>query len=195
MVDSQMKKMIQRLCIAMTILSPAFIYAHPGHHVHNAGFWTGFVHPFTGLDHLMMAMAFGVLMWTATRQWKVTGAISLVVALVVGFVLGAKTTLFTGIAEYGIVASLFVVAIALWMKSKIIFPIAVAFLATFHGIAHGTELASNGHIALQILGMVSAMSLIYLAGLLLGKVITNYVPYGKKIVGTLAAVVAVIGLA
>lgn len=190
-----MKNIIQRLCIVGSALSPALVYAHPGHHVHNAGFWTGFIHPFTGLDHLMMAIAFGVLMWTATKQWKVAGAMSLVAALVIGFVLGAETTIFTGFAEYGIVASLFVVAIALWMKSKIIFPIAVTCLATFHGVAHGTELASNGHVALQILGMVTAMSLIYVGGLLLGKFIANYVPYGKKIIGTLAAIVAVIGLA
>ncbi|KCX97308.1 hypothetical protein J584_2083, partial [Acinetobacter sp. 72431] len=35
---------------------------------------------------------------------------------------------------------------------------------------------------------------IYLGGLVLGAVLTRYVPYGKKIVGACAAVVAVIGL-
>jgi urease accessory protein len=190
-----MNTLIQRLIVGSVILTPIFAHAHPGHHVHDAGFWTGFIHPFTGLDHLMMALAFGVLMWTATQRWKITGAISLVLALVIGFVLGAKTTIFAGFAESGIIASLIILAIALWTKSKTVFPIAVALLATFHGVAHGTELASNGHVALQILGMVSAMSILYVAGLLIGQFMIRYIPYGKKIIGTLAAIVAVIGLA
>ena len=190
-----MNKIIQRMALSSFVLTSVYANAHPGHHVHEAGFWTGFIHPFTGLDHLMMALAFGILMWKATKQWKIIGAMSLVIALVVGFILGAKTTIFTGFAEYGIIASLLILAIALWTKSKVVFPIAVALLATFHGVAHGIELANNGHVALQILGMVSAMSMLYMAGLLLGKFVIHYVPYGKKIVGTLAAIVAVIGFA
>jgi len=192
----EMKNLIQRLTLISLLFVPIFAYAHPGHHhEHEAGFWTGFIHPFTGLDHLMMALAFGVLMWTASKQWKLTGALSLIVALVVGFVLGAKTTVFTDFAEYGIVASLIILTVALWMKSRVIFPIAVAFLATFHGVAHGTELANQGHWLLQILGMLCAMSALYILGLILGKFIISYIPYGKKIVGTLAAIVAIIGLA
>jgi len=42
--------------------------------------------------------------------------------------------------------------------------------------------------------MIIAMSLIYTAGLGLGALITRYIPYGKKIVGACAAIVALIGL-
>ncbi|MDO8302187.1 MAG: HupE/UreJ family protein, partial [Sedimentisphaerales bacterium] len=38
------------------IATPAF--AHPGEHT--TGFWAGFVHPFTGLDHLVAMMLLGV---------------------------------------------------------------------------------------------------------------------------------------
>lgn len=48
------------------------------------------------------------------------------------------------IAEYGIVASLVITAIALWTKSNRILPIAAALLASFHGMAHGVELAHAG---------------------------------------------------
>ncbi|EXD22812.1 hupE / UreJ family protein [Acinetobacter baumannii 34654] len=42
---------------------PALAMAHPGQdHVHS-GFMAGFIHPFTGLDHLIMALGFGVLLW------------------------------------------------------------------------------------------------------------------------------------
>ena len=188
-------RMMKIIGIFIAVLAPVLTMAHPGHHHHEAGFWTGFVHPFTGLDHLIMAISFGVLMWTMTKQWKVIGALGLVTALVAGFALGAQGLLNNSIAEYGIVASLLVLAVALWTKSNQVLFVAATLLATFHGVAHGTELAMNGNVAVQILGMISAMAVIYGAGLALGELISRYVPHGKKIIGTIAAVVACIGLA
>ena len=188
-------RMMKIIGIFIAALAPLLAMAHPGHHHHEASFWTGFVHPFTGLDHLIMAMSFGVLMWTMTKQWKVIGALGLVTALVAGFALGAQGLLNSSIAEYGIVASLLVLAVALWTKSNQVLPVAATLLAIFHGVAHGTELAMNGNVAVQILGMISAMAGVYGAGLALGELISRYVPHGKKIIGTIAAVVACIGLA
>ncbi|NHB56564.1 urease accessory protein [Acinetobacter sp. 194] len=188
-------KIMKKIALALLGLVPMFAMAHPGHHHHDANFWTGFMHPFTGLDHLMMAISFGVLMWSVAKQWKVVGALGLMTALVAGFVLGAQHLLPTAVAEYGIIASLLLLAVALWTKSNQILPIAATLLATFHGVAHGAELAMNGNIAVQILGMVAAMAAIYAVGLGLGAFIQRYVPNGKKIIGALAAIVAVIGLA
>lgn len=56
---------------------PVLAMAHPGHdHVHS-GFMAGFIHPFTGLDHLIMALGFGVLLWSAAKQWKIAGVSTL----------------------------------------------------------------------------------------------------------------------
>ena len=106
---------------------------------------------------------------------------------------GAQGLVPANVAEYGIVASLIITAIALWTKSNRILPIAAALLASFHGMAHGVELAHAGHIVALVTGMVAGMALIYCGGLALGAVFTRYVPYGK-IVGACAALVAVIGL-
>ena len=94
---------------------------------------------------------------------------------------GAQGSVPANIAEYGIVASLIITAIALWTKSNRILPIAAALLASFHGIAHGVELAHAGHIVALVTGMVTGMALIYCGGLALGAVFTRYVPYGKKL--------------
>lgn len=187
-------RLIKQMIMAIFTLLPMLALAHPGHHSHDANFWTGLMHPFTGLDHLVMAISFGVLMWTVSKQWKIIGALGLVTALVAGFNLGAQGFIPSQFVEYGIIASLLVLAVALWTKSNILMPIAATVLASFHGVAHGAELAMNGNVAVQILGMLSAMLMIYAAGLGLGAVIARYVPQGKKILGTLAAVVAVIGL-
>lgn len=185
---------IKKWGIGLLALLPALAMAHPGHDHVYSGFMAGFIHPFTGLDHLVMALAFGVLLWSAAKQWKIAGVITLSVTLIVGFLVGAQGLVAANVAEYGIVASLVVTAIALWTKSNKVLPVAAALLASFHGMAHGVELAHAGHIAALVMGMVTGMALIYCGGLILGAVLTRYVPYGKKIVGACAAVVAVIGL-
>ena len=185
---------IKKWGIGLLALLPALAMAHPGHDHEHSGFIAGFIHPFTGLDHLVMALAFGVLLWSAAKQWKIAGVITLSVTLIIGFLIGAQGLVPVNVAEYGIVASLVVTAIALWTKSNRILPIAAALLASFHGIAHGVELAHAGHVVALVAGMVTAMALIYVGGLALGAVLTRYVPYGKKIVGACAAIVAVISL-
>lgn len=185
---------IKKWGIGLLALLPTLAMAHPGHDHAHSGFMAGFIHPFTGLDHLVMALAFGVLLWSAAKQWKIAGIITLSVTLIVGFLIGAQGLVPANIAEYGIVASLVMTAIALWTKSNQVLPIAAALLASFHGMAHGVELSHAGHIIALVAGMVTAMALIYCGGLALGAVLTRYVPYGKKIVGACAAIVAVIGL-
>lgn len=180
--------------IALLAMLPAFAMAHPGHDHEYSGFMAGFIHPFTGLDHLVMALALGVLLWSAAKQWKIAGVLMLSTTLLVGFFIGAQGLLPASVAEYGIVASLMVTAFALWAKSNQVLPVAAALLASFHGMAHGVELAHAGHVIALVAGMISAMALIYSGGLVFGAVLTKYVPYGKKIIGTFAAIVAVIGL-
>ncbi len=185
---------IKKWGIGLLSMLPVLAMAHPGHDHEHSGFVAGFIHPFTGLDHLVMALGFGILLWSAAKQWKIAGIITLSIALIVGFLVGAQGLIPESIAEYGIIASLIVTAIALWTKSNRIWPMAAALLASFHGVAHGVELAHAGHIVALVTGMVTGMALIYCAGLALGAIFTRYVPYGKKIMGTCAAIVAVIGL-
>ncbi|WP_335968934.1 HupE/UreJ family protein [Acinetobacter bereziniae] len=187
-------RLIQKSLITLIAYIPVLALAHPGHD-HHTGFWAGFIHPFTGLDHLMMAIAFGVLMWTANQRWKLFGLIGLAIAMVAGFMIGSQDLIPSSVAEYGIIASLVLLAIALWTKSNQSLPIVAVLLASFHGVAHGTEFGQSGHASLLVLGMVTAMALIYAGGLGIGALIKKYVPYGKQIIGTLAALVAVIGLA
>lgn len=185
-----LKKMI---AVGLSSL-PIMAMAHSGH-THESSFWAGFSHPFTGLDHLMMAVAFGVLLWTATQRWKIAGFLGLATAMIAGFVLGQQQILPNVLAEYGIVLSLAVVATALLMKSNRMSVVATMLLASFHGVAHGNELGQSGHMLQLMLGMVTAMSMIYVMGLGLGALTEKYLPQGRKIIAALAAILAVIGLA
>jgi len=71
-----MKNIIQRASLIMLGLIPAVSQAHPGHD-HQSGFSAGFLHSFTGMDHMIMALALGVLLWSAARQWKILGMASM----------------------------------------------------------------------------------------------------------------------
>ena len=191
-----MQKIVQKAALSLLVILPVAAMAHPGHHHHTeASFWTGFVHPFTGLDHFMMALALGVLLWKVAIQWRVIGTLGLAVALVGGFALGATHVLPSTITEYGILASLAVLAVAMLKKTSSIFVAAVLGLTAFHGVAHGTELAMGGQVAQQILGMLAAMLMILALGLGAGAFIQRFVPQGEKIVAAVLVVVAVIGLA
>ena len=185
---------LKRTLVTFAAAFPMWAMAHPGHEQQNS-FLTGFIHPFTGIDHLTMAIAFGVLLWSAANRWKVGGLLGLVVAMIAGFSLGQLHIVSANIAEYGIVFSLSVLAIALWTKANRLFAVATMVLARFHGMAHGAELSHSGHVIGLVFGMVVAMSCIYAGGLGLGALLQKYVPHGKKIVGGIAAVVALIGLA
>ncbi|MHA3892501.1 HupE/UreJ family protein [Acinetobacter sp. GXMZU3951] len=185
---------LKRTLVTFAAAFPMWAMAHPGH-AHQSSFMTGFIHPFTGLDHLMMAMAFGVLLWSATTRWKFAGLAGLVIAMVSGFALGQLNIFSASIAEYGIIFSLSILAIALWSKANRLFALATMILASFHGMAHGTELSQSGHVVGLVIGMVVAMSCIYVGGLGLGAFVQKYVPHGKKIIGGIAALVALIGLA
>ena len=191
-----MQKIIQKSVLGLFTILPVVALAHPGHHHHaQASFWTGFVHPFTGLDHFMMALALGVLLWKVATQWRVIGTLGLAVALVGGFALGAVQVLPSAVIEYGIVASLAVLALAMLKKTSSIFVVATLALAAFHGVAHGAELGMAGQVAQQILGMLAAMLMILVLGLGASAFIQRFVPQGEKIVAAALAIVAVIGLA
>lgn len=191
-----MQKMTQKTGLSLAALAPMMAMAHPGHHHHtDASFWTGFVHPFTGLDHFMMALALGILLCKVATQWRVVGTLGLAVALVGGFTLGAMQMLPSTVIEYGIVASLAVLAFAMLKKTSAGLVVATLALAGFHGVAHGAELAMAGQVAQQILGMLAAMLTILALGLGAGAVIQRFIPQGEKIIAAVLAVVAVIGLA
>ncbi|WP_111892818.1 HupE/UreJ family protein [Acinetobacter sp. MB5] len=190
-------KILKTLSSALILSAlPVLTMAHPGHEFPQLGFLSGFVHPFTGLDHMSMAAGLGVLLWKTKRQWQMSGVVALVAALLIGFVVGAQNLFSASVAEYGIVASLMMLAVALWRKHNVMMPVATAALAIFHGMAHGVELSSHGHWAGLMLGMVTAMALLYGIGLGVGALLERYIPeQGRKIVAGVVALVGLLGLA
>ncbi|MEB3754119.1 HupE/UreJ family protein [Acinetobacter sp. MD2(2019)] len=188
--------MNQKMLVALLASIPMLAMAHPGHEFPELGFLSGFFHPFTGLDHMSMAVGLGVLLYKANQRWQFNGLLGLGFALMFGFAVGTQHWLSANVAEYGIVASLLFLAYGLWRKQERSLPMATVSLAVFHGMAHGTELGGHGHWAALMLGMVSAMAILYVLGLGLAAVLQRVLPQqGRKIVATMVAVVGFLGLA
>ncbi len=161
------------------LLMPSLALAHPGHHGHSETFFSsalfsGLVHPVTGLDHLIMLVAFGLILGciavSQTKKVKLAGAGigALLVGLLAGQWLG-----FSVMVEPAIMVSLFAVSVALWqifspsstrVNTAIYTTIGMIF---FHGYAHGVEAANQ--ITQFSLGMALSASALIFVGCMMGQ--------------------------
>jgi len=143
-----------------------FAMAHPGHGLESA--YAGFMHPFSGWDHLLVMLAVGL--WAGKlggpARWQLPLTFMLVMAL--GSGLGMSGMTFDGI-ETAIAATVMAMGVLLVMRlplKPLLRAGLVALFACMHGLAHGTEL--SGQIGQQvILGMLLATCLLHAAGILL----------------------------
>ena len=125
--------------------------AHPGHGT-SADFWSGLLHPMTGIDHLLAMFAVGF--WSAFRgPGPARSALTLPLLFVCGAVLGTGLGLagwFDGRIEIAVAASLLPLGAALLTGvrgSQGVALVVVALCGVLHGAAHGRELAQSASIA------------------------------------------------
>lgn len=157
------------------LLVPGMAFAHPGH---GSGVLAGLAHPFTGLDHLLTMLAVG--MWTAVsvsskRHWVPAG-------FVAGLLLGALAGIYlpapgmSAVSESMIAASM--LAMPLLLASLLRLPVGsmgavAAFVALWHGYAHGAEMPAGSQPLSFMLGMVAASVLLLAAGYGVGRLASS----------------------
>ena len=151
---------------ALLLVAAGPAVAHPGHEA------SGFLHPFTGLDHLLVMV--GVGLWAALLAGrKPVIAVAVPAAFLAMMAIGAAAG-FAGIklplAEAGILASVFVIGglIIGAVRLPVAWAMAVVGLfAVFHGYAHALEAPANSAGG-YILGFLAATALLQGVGLALG---------------------------
>jgi urease accessory protein len=146
---------------------PGLAMAHAGHSdggLHDV-LSAGFIHPFTGLDHLLMMLCVGV--WAGRSggalRWQLPAAFLL--GMSGGWALGLMGAVVPGL-ESGIAATLIVLGVVLALRLNL--PrsaqlVGVALGAVLHGLAHGGELGGSAAWAGGI-GMLAATALLHGAG-------------------------------
>jgi urease accessory protein len=160
--------------LIITAAASSSALAHTGVDAHqHMGFMSGFLHPFTGLDHMAVMLAIGL--WSALIAQKfgremLWGPLAFANMLLVGAALGLEGVNVPAV-EPMIAASL--VAAGLLVLTKLPLRGAGAAMlaggfALFHGLAHGYELADNANAFQTLAGMVSATLLLHTLGLALG---------------------------
>jgi urease accessory protein len=169
---------LTRVLATATLLSlPALTLAHVGADAggHHDGFRTGFMHPFTGTDHLVAMLAVGVWSALAAAQtgWRSLAAapLSFAALLLLGAVL-ALGGLSLPAVEPMIAVSLLVLGLLVATRQALPMAAGAALVggfALFHGAAHGSELAGGAALA----GMVLATVLLHGAGLWIGLLISR----------------------
>lgn len=165
--------------------------AHVGHGTVGSGnFIDGFLHPVTGLDHLVAMVAVGL--WGAQLRspaiWLLPITFPMVMA--VGGFLGLIGVpipgVDIGVALSGLVLGLcvaFVVRPAMWIPAVI-----VGVFGLLHGHAHGTAMPMSGSPIAFGTGFVVATGVLHLAGILIG--LLERWPWGAWIVRASGAAIA-----
>ncbi len=151
---------------AAAFLAPAYAFAHTGAGG-TSGFSHGFVHPFSGLDHILAMVMVGVFAWRlgGRARWMVPA--NFVAFMAVGGVLGVMDA---GVpfVEVGIALSVVVLGavVALDVKAPVAAAMGVAGLfAIFHGHAHGAEMPEDAGGVAYAGGFMIATAILHLAGI------------------------------
>lgn len=185
--------LLSRILVAAPLaLLPSLALAHPGHG-EAIGFSHGFLHPISGVDHILAMVLVGIFAWQLGGRalWAVPATFVAVMAL--GGALGMS-----GIAvpfvEIGIGLSVVVLGaiVALGVKAPVAVAMSVVGLfAVFHGHAHGAEMPEDAAGLAYGAGFMLATALLHLAGIAIGfgigKAGEKYGPAVTRTVGGIAA--------
>ena len=150
--------------MAMTGLAEA----HPGHD--NSGFLNGFIHPFTGIDHIMAMVAVGLFAAMLGGRARYLVPTSFVVMMVAGagLAFGGFVLPYVETAIWASVIVLSAVVLLRWNASLSVAMGLCGFFAVFHGFAHGSEMPVNATGFGYGAGFVIATSALHLIGLSAG---------------------------
>lgn len=169
-----MKRSLPLLLLAASVLPAS---AHPAL-LHGDGAMgavgaasAGFLHPLTGLDHLVVMVAVGL--WAVQIGGRALWALpcAFVSSMIAGGLAGLTLSSWTGIApvaEHGIVASLFLLGAALGMawRPGLGWAVILTSLAGLcHGYAHGSEMPAGAMPLLFLAGMIAATGLLHAVGI------------------------------
>jgi len=157
---------IVSLLVALAVLVPTAAFAHPGHGP-EIGLIAGFLHPMSGIDHILCMVAVGVFaaVLGGRALWLVP--LSFVGMMAVGFLLGANGVTLPFVELAIGLSSVVIGAVAAWGKPM---PISAAMalvgaFAIFHGHAHGAEMPANAGGLQFALGFMTATALLHVAGI------------------------------
>ena len=184
---------VKALAALLACMMASSAMAHTGEGV-SGGFAAGFLHPISGVDHLLAMVSVGIWGATLGRPLIIGLPVTFPLLMVVGGVLGILGIPLPFV-ETGVGASVVVLGLAIALAWRAPVAVALAIVAVFgiyHGHAHGTELPSSASPAAYAAGFVLCTGLLHLTGIALG--LLKRLPRGDAVLRTAGGAIAATGV-
>lgn len=150
---------------SLTMLAhPNLSWAHTGHGDNNA-LLSGFIHPLTGLDHLFILFAIGIIALRHQSKNKYLMPLLFLVSVGIGFVMPVDISA-QPMAEGIIGLSVVTLGITLLLGGNFYTPATLVLLTIFasaHGYAHSVEI--DGNPIMVLAGLMTSSALVIQATL------------------------------
>ena len=173
----QLRPLSAVLLALITLLVSPFALAHSGAG-HTAGLADGFMHPVTGLDHLLIAIAAGF--WAGrSGDHGVPDVVYFMALLLGGMLLGAVCLAYPQLQLSTILVVMLTVA---FIAVSIAAPKHFAYIffgvfAVYHGIVHMLEMPAPVTAMGYMLGLLFSTGLMLMLGLILRQVVVTRKPH------------------
>jgi urease accessory protein len=153
------------LALVMVMISFAFGHTNV---LENGGVVSGFLHPISGLDHVLAMIGVGIVA-SLTSNKGYLALLAFMTAMVLAAIAGYSGMTWFGIEE-GILLSVAVIFALIGFAQKLsigfIVPI-VAFFGLFHGFAHGAEFTTGNFVSFIAGFSISTLAL-HVIGIAIG---------------------------
>ena len=172
------KTILASLLTLTTVLLAPLAQAHTGMHAAAAGLVEGFIHPLTGLDHVLIAIAAGY--WAARAgNHGVRDMLLFLGLLLAGMLAGLASLALPALGIGTLLAFLLAVAViatAIAMPEKFVYVFFGGF-ALYHGLAHILEMPGQVMVAGYLTGLLISTGLLLALGSLLRHVVITRKPH------------------
>jgi urease accessory protein len=168
-----MKKILMSIAALSLMAKGAEAHVGLGH---TNGFVHGFMHPVSGMDHVLAMVAVGLFaaILGGRARWAVP--LCFVGMMLVGGAMGI-VGINVPFLETGIALSVLVLGVLVALQTKLPVTFAsslVGIFAVLHGVAHGAEMPVDASGVQFVLGFVAATMLLHSVGLALGFSMTRF---------------------
>ncbi|MBL8524260.1 MAG: HupE/UreJ family protein [Betaproteobacteria bacterium] len=185
-----------RILALSLIVVPSLALAHPGHD-ETATFFAGFMHPLLGIDHLLAALAVGLLAGRCQGAWRWAMPAMFVAAMLLAFVF-ARAIPPMAMAELLVAVSLIALGVFALMERRApaLLLIAVGFFGGVHGFVHGGEVPGDGSGIAYAVGLGVATAIAHGAGVFAGARVERGIQLAIKLIAGLICMfgVALLGI-
>lgn len=156
----------QKLIFILLLSLPCLAQAH-SLHFSTVNWFSGFMHPLQGLDHIVAMIAVGL--WAVQLRAVFLLPMTFLIVMSLGGIIGSLGFDVPNVETWIVLSSVVLAALVIKKQafSMNINALIVAFSAFFHGYAHGYELADSTELLPYSVGFVTSTLCLHGVGIVL----------------------------